>query len=305
MTKIKMNAFALVLQDYLENPAAFEQESYDASLYTVESRGGATEPLAVLCGLCFAEHIELVMILLRHGYLALRDRTGTAEFARAVAEALQTFATPLADGDPSCFLDPSFLLHGLAKSTLGAVIVQIDSNGRTIHNTLRARDALISKYGGPTLLEHGVKRLMEYGCTEDYAGICSYLTPAAEPEPHGTDCSYIAKTGFYLDRQNEAIIVMTMQGQRVKRHDRKRSRDYARLAARLRMDPRAWSLRQVCEIGRREGYRTVKVIRPTSHPMYIDDHEGFRARYEPVIRQAGIAEECGCYLQGSLEPTAA
>lgn len=308
MTTIRTEAFAGVLQEYLEDPAAFEQERYDASLYTLEKTapGLATPDNAgcreILCGLCFAEHIELVMILLRHGFSGLTDRTTTTEFSRAVAEAIRDFAEPLADGAPSSFPDPSFLLHGLVQTNLEAVIVQIASNGRTIHQTMANRDALIARHGSPTLLDHGIKRLLEHGCCEDYFGICSYLTLADEMDPHGTDSSYIAKTSFFLDRSGDEIIVMTMQGQRVKQNDKKRSRDYARLAARLRMDPRAWSLLQVCEIGRREGYRKVKVLRPSSHPMYLDHHNGFMGRYEPVIRQAGVVEEYGCYLRGSLFP---
>ena len=34
--------------------------------------------------------------------------------------------------------------------------------------------------------------------------------------------------------------------------------------------------------------------------MFLDSHEGFMARYAPVIREAGINVECWCYLEGSL-----
>jgi hypothetical protein len=34
--------------------------------------------------------------------------------------------------------------------------------------------------------------------------------------------------------------------------------------------------------------------------MFFDRHEGFMARYEPVIIQAGIDRENGCYLESSL-----
>jgi hypothetical protein len=34
--------------------------------------------------------------------------------------------------------------------------------------------------------------------------------------------------------------------------------------------------------------------------MFLDSHEGFMARYAPVIREAGINVECCCYLEGSL-----
>ena len=32
----------------------------------------------------------------------------------------------------------------------------------------------------------------------------------------------------------------------------------------------------------------------------IDSHAGFKVQYEPVIRQARLNDEKGCYLEGKL-----
>lgn len=105
---------------------------------------------------------------------------------------------------------------------------------------------------------------------------------------------------FFLDELNKEIYVITIQGQRVQSADKNRSRNYARLAAALAMDPRAFVLRQVCELAKAEGYVKIRVIRPEHHTMFVDNHVGFMARYEPIIRQAEITEENGCYLQGAI-----
>jgi len=67
------------------------------------------------------------------------------------------------------------------------------------------------------------------------------------------------------------------------------------------MDPRTYILKTISEIGRRESYKKIRVIKPMEHPMFIDCHEGFKARYEPVIMQAGITAVYGCYLEGRLK----
>ena len=142
--------------------------------------------------------------------------------------------------------------------------------------------------------------LMEEGATEDTSGICCYLAKASEQQPHGTDCSYIAKASFFLDTSNKEIIVITIQGQRIQQGNKARSREFARLGHKLQMDPRAFILKNICEIGRKESYQKIRVIKPLNHPMLLDNHCGFKARYEPIIRQAGINTESGCYLESDL-----
>ena len=305
MTKIRQRAFANRIEEYLLHPALFEQRRYDSSLYTVVRQvPGAVScgdphgrAVKIMQGLSFAEHIELVMILLSHAYEGLEDETDIRNFSQAVSGALQSFAGPLEDGHLNCFLDPSFLLHGLRQVKLGAIVARLMENGRVIHETLAERNGFLARNKGPRLFGGGIQLLMEEGAAEDICGICCYLTRDDESEPHGTDDSYIAKVSFFLDVSRREIIVITIQGQRVYIERKNRSRDVARLAARLEMDPRSYLLRLLMQVAAAEGYERLKVIRPSSHPMFIDKHEGFMARYEPVIRAAGIREENGCYLE--------
>lgn len=308
MTRIRSRAFANRIKEFLLDPSSYEEKRFDASLFTVVKKPRAAAMASddtaraerELHGLCFGAHIELVMILLSHAYHGLSDRTTIAQYSRAMARAMQSFATPIAVGGCASFPDPNFLLHGINRSTLAAVIRRFESNGRIIHETIARREAFIKKYGGETRLEPGLKMLVEEGAAEDCFGLCCYITRADEAHPHGTDQSYIAKVSFFLDHRRKEIYVITIQGQRVHAADKHRSRNYARLAAALGMDPRAFVLRKVCEFGKAEAYKKIRVIRPAHHPMFLDNHAGFMARYEPVIRQAAINDENGCYLQSAL-----
>jgi len=313
MTQIRQRAFSHRIEEYLHNSESFDEQRFDSSLYQVITQntdlatagGTSAQRVKVIRGLSFSDHIELVMILLDRAYRGLFDQSGVKAFAGAIAKALQTYAEPLADGDYACFPYPYFLLHGLEKTTTGEVVWQLEENSRVMHETLAMRAPFMEKFGGPVYLEQNMKMLMEEGAAEDTSGICCYLTRASEQEPHGTDCSYIAKASFFLDTSNREIIVITIQGQRIQQGNKARSRNFARLGHKLQMDPRAYLLKKICDIGRREAYQRIRVIRPKKHPMFLDSHQGFKARYEPVIRQAGINTECSCYLECGLSSTAA
>jgi len=312
VTKIRQTAFSHRIQQYLHNAGSFDQQRFDSSLYRIVRQNNhqtktANTPLKaprVIRGLSFSDHIELVMLLIERAYRGLVAQTGARTFSRAIAKALQTYADPIVDGDYACFPYPYFLLHGLDKATTGEVVRKLEENGRIIHETLAARPRFMEKYGGPLYLKKNTKMLMEEGATEDTSGICCYLTRAAEEHPHGTDSSYIAKVSFFLDTCNMEIIVITIQGQRIQPGNKARSRNFARLAHKLQMDPRAYILKTVCEIGRQEAYQKIRVIRPMEHPMFLDKHDGFKARYDSVIKQAGINTECGCYLERNLSSPA-
>ncbi len=313
MTQIRQRAFSHRIEEYLHNSESFDEQRFDSSLYKVikqnkdplSAAGPSSQIVKVIRGLSFSDHIELVMILIDRAYRGLRDQSGVKAFAGAVAKALQTYAEPLADGDYACFPYPYFLLHGLDKTTIGEVVWQLKKNSRIMHETLALRAQFMEKLGGPVYLEQNMKMLMEEGAAEDTSGICCYLTRASEQQPHGTDCSYIAKVSFFIDTSNNEIIVITIQGQRIQQGNKARSRNFARLGHKLQMDPRAYLLKKICDIGRREAYQRIRVIRPKDHPMYLDKHCGFKARYEPIIRQAGINTECSCYLECDLSNTAA
>jgi hypothetical protein len=313
MTQIRQRAFSHRIVEYLQNAETFNEHRFDSSLYEVVSQNhdlltDATTSVRggkVMRGLSFSEHIGLVMVLIARAYCSLTEQTGIEPFSRAMAKALQTYAEPLIEGDYACFPYPHFLLHGLRKMTTAEVVRKLEENGRIIHETLAARVEFMARHGGPVYLEQNVKMLMEEGATEDTSGICCYLARASEQQPHGTDCTYIAKVSFFLDMSKKEIVVITIQGQRVQRGNSKRSRAFARLGRDLQMDPRTYLLKKICEIGRGEGYQKIKVIRPLEHPMFLDKHSGFKARYEPVIRQAGINTARGSYLETGLSPTVA
>ena len=311
MTTIRQKAFSHRIEEYLLNSSSFDEQRFDSSLYQIvkqnrdlkSATGTSPKLVKVIRGLSFSDHIGLVMLLIDRAYRGLRDQTPIKTYACAIAKALQSYADPIADGDHACFPYPYFLLHGLEKTTTEAVVRQLEENGRVIHETLAMRSQFMAKYGGPLYMQHNTKMLMEEGAAEDTSGICCYLTKAAAQHPHGTDSSYIAKVSFFLDLRNKEIIVITIQGQRVQLDDKARSRDFARLAHKLQMDPRTYILKIICEIGRQETYQKIRVIRPLMHPMFLDSHYGFKARYEPVIRQAGINTESGCYLESNLPPS--
>jgi hypothetical protein len=308
MTRIRQKAFSRRIEEYLHNSASFDEKRFDSSLYQVVHQttgpltpaGNSSQLAGVIRGLCFSDHIGLVMILIDRAYRGLCDQTSVKTFAGAIVKALQTYAEPIADGNYACFPYPYFLLHGLEKPTTGEVVRQLEENGRVIHETLAVRAQFMKKYGGPVYMEQDLKMLMEEGAAEDTSGICCYLARAAEQQPHGTDYSYIAKVSFFLDTLNKEIIVITIQGQRIQLHNKERSRDFTRLAHMLQMDPRTYILKKICEIGRKESYQKIRVIRPRAHPMFLDNHCGFKARYEPIIQQAGITAENGCYLETGL-----
>jgi hypothetical protein len=308
MTKIRSRAFANRIEEFLLDPASYEEKRFDSSLFTVVKKkrihstlyGDVSIVNKELHGLCFGAHIELVMILLDLAYKGLQDKTTVNQYAHAIADAMQSFATPIQVGGSASFPDPCFLLHGMNRTTINAVVKRFENNGRIIHETIARRNLFIKKYGGQTYLEHDLKMLVEEGAAEDCFGLCCYITSKDEPRPHGTDKSYIAKVSFFMDALNKEIYVISIQGQRVYTDDKNRSRKYARLAAAMGMDPRAFVLRKVCELGKAEHYTKIRVIRPEHHPMFLDSHEGFMAKYEPIIRQADINEENGCYLQSVI-----
>lgn len=308
MTQIRQKAFSHRIEEYLQNSKSFDEQKFDSSLYQVVNQnrnlitaaGTTSQVVKVIQGLSFSDHIELVMILIDRAYQGLRDQPGAKAFSLAIAKALQTYAEPLADGDYACFPYPYFLLHGLDKTTTEKVVWKLEDNSRIIHETLAIRAQFMKKFNGPAYLEQNLMMLMEEGATEDTSGICCYLAKASEQQPHGTDSTYIAKASFFLDTSNKEIIVITIQGQRIQQGDKARSREFARLGHKLQMDPRAFILKNICEIGRTETYQRIRVIKPLNHPMFLDNHCGFTARYEPIIRQAGINTENGCYLESDL-----
>ncbi|MGD9950031.1 MAG: hypothetical protein AB7U29_16370 [Desulfobulbus sp.] len=306
MAQINQQAFAARIKDYINNPSCFEQEFFDSALHTVTVREqsplhqGEKVCLLDLQGLCFEEYIELVMILLEHGYHSLQKPASLTTYCTAMAQAVQRFALPLAVNDPASYMEPHFLLHGLEKATIAESVAQCEDNGRIIHETREVRTDYMAQYGCKTLLGNGLQMMMEDGFAEDNLGICCFITKEDEPNPNGAGNCYAAKVSFFLDTSQMELTIITVQGQHVNKAVKNRSRDYARLGARLKIDPRGYLLKKVCEVAKLAGYKRVRVIRPESHPMTIDHHGGFVARYDDLIRELGINHQNDCYLEGNL-----
>jgi hypothetical protein len=305
MAQINQQAFAARIKEYINDPSCFEQVFFDSALHTVTERKPSNSHQGEkggldLQGLCFEEYMELVMILLEHGYHSLQKPASLSIYCAAMAQAIQSFAKPLAVNDPASYMEPHFLLHGLEKATIAETAAQCVNNGRIMHETMAARADYMAQYGCKILLGNGLQMMMENGFAEDYLGICCFITKEDEPNPHGAGSCYTAKVSFFLDTSQMEITIITIQGQRVNKAIKNRSRDYARLGARLKIDPRGYLLAKVCDVARSAGYKRVRVIKPASHPLTIDQHSGFVGHYDHLIRELGINHESGCYLETNL-----
>lgn len=201
MAQINQHAFAAGIKEYINNPSCFEQAFFDSSLHTVTVREPAStshhggKGVAGPQGLCFEEYIELVMILLEHGYHSLHKPAGLTAYCAAMAQAVQSFAKPLAVNDPASYMEPIFYCMVWKKATIASVAQCVD-NGRIIHETLVVRAGYMAKYGCKTLLGNGLQMMMENGFAEDKLGICCFITKEDEPNPHEDIDSYAARFPF-------------------------------------------------------------------------------------------------------------
>ena len=304
MVNIDVTGFAGRVRDYLDSPEGFSQEAVVDTLNVIDPQSRWKERN----GITFGHNTELVMYLLgRAFYLSQgNDKTG---FSHRVAQAVQKFAEPFADTDNLCY--PHFLFHGLVQPNLDDVINKIEGNSRIIHETLDDRRRIISEHGS-VKLDGGLQLVMSDGLTDDYFGI-AYLLAKQDERLIGSSTGYIAKASFFVDKTNGDVYVMTMQGRRFGSHDPVRAahpsgkekrleaeREYSKIGNVLGMGPRRFILEKVADFGKDNGYKIIKVIKPEEHPMFIEEHKGFLANYEPVIRKAGITEDNGCYLERPL-----
>ncbi len=304
MVNINVTGFADRLRDYLDFPETFSQEAVVDTLNLVdpESSFGGRK------GITFGHNTELVMYLLgRAFYLSPGD--DKLDFSHNVAQAVQNFAEPFPDTDNLCY--PHFLFHGLVQPNIDGVIEKIESNSRIIHETLDNRRRIMAEHG-ITRLDDGLQLIMAHGLTDDYFGV-AYLLAKQDKTLISSATGYITKASFFVDETNNDIYVMTLQGRRFGSNDPVRAihpsgkakrleaeREYSRIGNVLGRGPRRFILEQVANFGKDNGYKKIKVIKPQEHPMFIEEHNGFLANYEPVIRKAGITEDNGCYLEKAL-----
>jgi hypothetical protein len=81
------------------------------------------------------------------------------------------------------------------------------------------------------------------------------------------------------------------------RKSAEQGRQFARVTARVGMDPRAYVITSGFDSLRRYGIKDVYAIRPSEHVMAIGGHSGFRGSYESVLAQAGMRELNRVYYQ--------
>lgn len=310
MVKINQAAFADQISAYIKNTATFDEKKVEATLNlpfteTLKLNNGETFTRDVHQGIRFGHNTQLVMDLLAQAYRALRVKSNAVVYSQVIANAIQRFAEAFPSGDNLCY--PHFLLHGIKRPTLDEIVQKIDENSRIIYETTTVRQDIIKKQAQMNI-GYGLKIAYDFGHTDDYFGIASILVK--EDEKYFSSTSrYISKVSFLIDDTNKELYVITIQGRRPsdrcdKNHkpikDKQKGREYARITGRLGMDPRAFLLSKLAEWSKEHGFKKIKVIKPEYHPMFIEKHEGFLGKYEPVIKQAGVTQENGCYLEASL-----
>ncbi len=303
MILIDSAAFAKRIEEYLHNQESFNQEAIVDTLNLVNPISKFKERM----GITFGYNTELVMKLLGRSYSSVSRETSAHHFSERVAQAVQHFADPFPKQDNLCY--PHFLFHGLIQPNLDDVVGKIESNSRIIHETLQEKDKMMALHGRVTI-DGGFQLTMDNGLTDDYFGI-AYLLARDNVKLLNSACGYIAKASFFLDRTNNDIYILTIQGRRyeslgsetLKDEAERKShgeKEFARIGNILRMSPRRFILMKLKDFGRENRFKHINVIKPEEHPMFIENHEGFWGNYEPVVRKAGITMEVDCYLKTKL-----
>ena len=305
MVEINIEGFARKLIEYHHKP----DDSYENSMAIVEAmRATPLVPFKDNPCLRLGHNSALVLKLLDRAYTLASSKQDFSEFSRRAGDAIQKFAAPFPNEDNLAY--PHFLLHGLEQPTVEDIISKIEHNGRIMHETIPLRPTF--GFEKPMDLERGLFAKLTWGDTDDYFGISLHLCTSYS-DAFAIVPETVAKVGFFLDRTNNEVYVINLQGQRVDKkmvngvwkRDKEKGKEYARLTSKLGIDPRVVLLKWLCMYAKEKEYTRIKVIRPTFHPMFIEQHKGFYATYEPVIKQADITQENGCYLEASLSLTLA
>lgn len=268
--------------------------------------------------MCYGDDEGLAAI--RRAWHELKSPTEARHFAALVTAELRKFAESFPANDHNlCYAH--FLLHGLGGGASAEdIAAKIADNIRIIHETERCAADFI-KSAPPRSPIEGYQFSFSRGQTDDYQGISLAFSPVTSPAWHGA----LAKTGFFIDSTNRRAVIVNVQGRKVFGHrpvraDEKYSRDealydrdlaaylksakegrqFARVAAQVEMDPRAYVITSVFDSLRRHKIEDVCAIRPSEHVMAIGRHSGFRGNYEPVLAQAGLRELNLVYYQRRL-----
>lgn len=301
MALIREQALADIIAQSLTGNE-IDDHALDSTLRTCKN---GCDPRCYRCpGINFDYTSGLVLLLLKRAYTGLAQTTTPTEYATRVARAIHVFAREFSNKTNSmCY--PHFLLHGIELPTTQQTAEKIEDNARIIHETRASKHA--HQNARRISLPHELYLGASGGDTDDYFSTCYYL--AREGTIAGPSHSYLAKFSIFRDVTNKTIVGLTVQGQTASTHrnkdgnapkNKERGRNYARLTATLGMDPRTYTIQQVMDIARANGFEHAKVIRPHAHPFALENHSGFTGKYEHAIRAAGINTENGCYLETKL-----
>jgi len=288
MATIDQEGFAEKVRQYMAHPEMYGPEAAGMFVDLSLQENG---------GISFGGNTKCAMELIRRAYSYLQDGTDISIYSKAVAGAMQHFAEPLL---LRSLVWPHFLLHGIERESLDGVINKIQDNSRIIHETIERQFTFSSRNVRDD--SSGLFIYFSGGTYEDSFGIASHLMNEDNGFIYHTP-PYLAKVSFFLDETNKEVYVITIQGQKPSEHideAKKQGREFARVTAKLGMDPRTYLLKHIMDSRRKKGYKKAKVIRPHHHPYWIEQHEGFTGKYEPIILQAGIDQENGCYLEAEL-----
>lgn len=234
----------------------------------------------------------------------LQQPTSLERFAALVTESLQRFAQNYSE-DTHNLCYAHFLLHGLALPSAREVAAKIDDNARIISETSKVQDSFLQQML-PKIPVDGYVFKLERGDTDDFNGISLQLQSTAR-----SFSNVFAKVGFFIDTSSSSAIVINVQGRRIlntsdeqfKRQQKEEGRQFARLAARLGMDPRAYVLTKAFTLLEAFGVKEIRAIRPEEHVMAIGNHRGFRANYRHVLESVGMQPIDDTYYSITRLPT--
>ncbi len=248
--------------------------------------------------------------------------THSFEFARRVAYRIQEHCRSF-DGSYAVSY-AHFLLHGLPRTGIDAVVNKIADNSRIIHETIRERGAWFTRNfevnltGPQDYVMH-----LSLGDSETYHGLSLCMT-VLDKDPSE---EFLAKVGFFIDAKNNSAVVLNLQGQRNSKtitpdsnsqnseseprdlqtdgHERhltrrERGREFFKATSKLGMDPRTSLLLVLSSFCEQVGLQQIKVVKSKEHPMSIAGHEGFKGNYDHCALEAGFVDSNEVYFEKAL-----
>jgi hypothetical protein len=252
-------------------------------------------------------------------YSRLKDNVTPENFAEQIAEELNRFAEHLPE-DRHNLCSPHFLLHGLVQDTVEAVIAKISDNARIMRSTEEHRDRIF-------LLDPPTSRIAGYtfhlgsGDIDGFQGIRIGLNK----EARSLTLAPLAKIEFFIDNENSTAVIINVQGRKnhyqrpapnagddakaISRYESaltkyriaaEEGREYARIHAQLKMDPRSYVITELIDLLQLNGIKQVKAIRATEHVMHIGRHADFYPRYDKVFEEVGMADSGSIYFTKTL-----